>query len=188
MDKKGLLLVTKAVLLVALLMDLSGCETLKRLNQIGPELPKYTPAVSDSTTFVILPFNDYLDQLEFAANVERAMIQSGLNVIAPPRGIKEVEERKGAGLAQTSGSPRLSDTGSELAESQSLRIERYKVIEDSKADYFIETMRTGSDGTIKFTRKNDRKVISVFNVYAYPSSIESEIIKQLAEMGFLKEE
>lgn len=176
------------------IIGLSGCETLKRLNQIHPEEPeppatRYIPAVSDTTTFVVFPFNDYMHQLQFAALIEQVMIHSGFQVVAPSRGIKEVEERKGAGISEDSSSPNMSEMAAGRTEKQSLLIERYKVAEESKADYIIETMLTGSDGTVKFMRKSDRKVIGVFGVYAYDrDSLKEEMTTQLIRMKFLKED
>ena len=126
----SLLRVLEVVLIIVLLISIGGCETLKRLNKIGPEPVniKYIKAVPDNVTFVVLPFNDYMPQLEYAASVEKAMIQTGLHVVAPPHGIMEVEERKGAGIAQDGGSLDSLDKAAQRTESQSLRIERYKVV------------------------------------------------------------
>ena len=150
--------------LLSLVISLSaGCETLKEWNKLGPEQPKYkyVSAIKDDVSFVVLPFNDYIDQLEFAAQIESFLLQMGLSVVAPPRGTKIIEERKGAGVTQDSGASNLASPSLQREESQALRIERYAVTQETKADYIIETMYKGYSGTVKFTRKNDSKIIGV---------------------------
>lgn len=171
------------------LVLLVGCETLKEWNKLGPEQPKYkyVPATKDDVSFVVLPFNDYLDQLEFAAQVESFLLQMGLSVVATPRGTKIIEERKGAGVTQDSGVSNLASPSMQREESQALRIERYAVTQETKADYIIETMYTGHYGTIKFTRKNDSKIIAVFSTYSSDYSFKEEMTKQLEKMQFIKQ-
>lgn len=175
------------IFLLLFLTFLGGCATLKEWNQLGPEPPKYkyVPAVSDKVSFVVIPFNDYIDQLEFAAKVESFLLQNGLSLVAAPRGTKLVEERTGAGFAQDSGASNLSSNSIQREESQALRIERYKIVEETKADYIVETMLTGDRGTIKFTRKNDDKIIGVFSVYNSDYSMKEEMLRQLLKMQFI---
>jgi hypothetical protein len=172
---------------VFLVLQAFGCTTLSKIIKPREEQPKYVVTLPEGVTFVVFPFNNYLPQKEFAANVEKALIQVGLNIISPPSGRKEVEERKGAALAKGGGMSDIESSTIQKAESQAIQIERYTVVEDTKADYIINTMLDGSNGTgtVRFTRKNDMKVIGVATVYIYYQEIEREILPYLEKMKFV---
>lgn len=166
------------------IMNIYGCVTIQRLNKLGPDKPTYVANVSESTSFVVFPFNDYLKQIEFATNVESVLLQAGLNVLAPPRGNKSIEERKGAGVAQAGGVSDTGATASQTTDRQSIRIEKYTVSDDINADYIINTMLSDNDGTVKFTKKEDMRVVGV--VVVDPRVIEWDLLPYLERLKFIK--
>lgn len=168
------------------IMNICGCAKLQALNKIGPSYPTYTSVVnvSKDTSFVVFPFNDYLKQIEFATNVESVLLQAGLNVLAPPRGNKSIEERKGAGVAQAGGVSDTGATASQTTDRQSIRIEKYTVSDDVNADYIINTMLSDNDGTVKFTKKEDMRVVGV--IVVSPHDIEWKLLPYLEKLKFIK--
>ena len=180
---KHIIILSKYTLTIIVLLGLLGCRTLVQLNKIvNPKT--YMPLTNES--FVVLPFNNYIDQIELASKVEGIMTQVGLNIVSSPRGLKEVEVRKGAGIAQDSNGNDLADRTIQREESQSIRIEKYMTAaEEAKADYIVETLWSKYMCTIKFIRKSDHKVISVFT--EYDSRLEDKLIEQLIKMKFLSQ-
>lgn len=166
------------------IMNICGCVTIQRFNKLGPGNPTYVVNVSKDTSFVVFPFNDYLDQIKFATNVESVLLQAGLNVLAPPRGNKSIEERKGAGVAQAGGVSDTGATASQTTDRQSIRIEKYTVSDDINADYIINTMLSDNDGTVKFTKKQDMRVVGV--VVVDPRVIEWDLLPYLEKLKFIK--
>lgn len=177
------------VVLCAFGWSFISCADLQQLNRLGgaPE-PTFVPAVPDSVSFPVLPFNDYLAQVRYAATVESILLEAGLTVIAPPRGRKTVEERKSAGIERGTGESSVSDTSVQRAELQSLRTERYTVMgEETRAEYVVETMLgPESRGSVKFTRKSDGKVVGVFETYDSQDSMRNELLTALEKMKFLR--
>jgi len=179
----------KILMLSSIYILLVGCAIFNDYSLIGSDSSKdkYIPAVPDNIRFVVVPFNDYLPQIQFAADVENFLIQVGLNVVAAPRGIKLVEERKGAGVTQDTDTSNLSSSSIQREETKAQRIEKYAIAQEAKADYIIETMLNDSDdsGTIKITRKNDSKIIGVFSTYRSGYSFNAEMTDQFVKMGFI---
>ena len=177
------------VLICTFELSFVSCTDLQRLNRLGgaPE-PTFVPAVPDSVSFVVLPFNDYLAQVRYAATVESILLEAGLTVIAPPRGRRTIEERKSAGIERGTGESSVSDTSVQRAEQQSLTIERYTVGEETRADYVVETMLgpSSSRGSVKFTRKSDGKVVGVFETYDNQDSMRNELFTALEKMKFIR--
>ncbi len=149
-----------------------------------PPEPKYVSAISDNVTFAVLPFNDYLSQVKFAADVESVLVNAGLNVVALSYKKKEIEERKGAGLAQTGGTSDISVAAVETAEKQALRIEKYTEVEATKADYFVKTILSDNYGSVKIAERNDRNVIGVVNVYS--GTIGKDLLPYLEELKIIR--
>src|SRR5512143_3920063 len=87
------------LLLIGLLIGLCNCQSMRRITNPPPVLPepKYVASVNDDAKFTVIPFNDYMNQIEFAADVESVLLKAGLNLVAVPRGTIIVEKRKGAG-------------------------------------------------------------------------------------------
>ena len=166
------------------IITICGCTTLRQLNKLGPDEPTYVSSISKDASFVVFPFNDYIKQIEFATNVESVLLQAGLNVLAAPRGNKSIEERKGAGVAQAGGVSDPGTTALQTTDRQSIRIEKYTVIDDVNADYIINTMITDYDGTVKFTKKQDMRVVGV--VVVHPSDIEGDLLLYLEKLKFIK--
>ncbi|SCY05440.1 hypothetical protein [Desulfoluna spongiiphila] len=168
----------RATIVVSLLILLSGCGMIKEWRKPEPPKPtyKYIPSVGDSVRFVVLPFNNYINQLEFAAKVENLLLDAGLNLVAPPRGTKTVEERKGAGFPRSAASGKAMKT---------VRIERYIVSDAVDAEYMVETMLKDSYGTIKFTRLSDHKIMGVITLSGSKKKFKKELYKKLEGMRFV---
>lgn len=177
------------ILGVFLAFQAFGCTTIHKVSKPS-EQPKYVASLPAGVSFVVRPFNNYLLQQQFAANVEQALIKIGLNVISSPSGGKQIEERKGAALAQSGGASNIESSKIQTSESQAMRIEKYTVEEDTKADYIIDTMADarGGSGMVRFTRKRDMKVIGVVTLYDYYSGIEYDLLPSLEKMKFVVQE
>ena len=175
----------KFLILLSLVFLLSSCSTMKRLNRFGaPETTyKYVPVVEENVRFVVLPFNNYITQLEFAAKIENILLEAGLNLLAPPRGTKTIEERTGAGVSQRRVAGASSSSGRNNL--KTVRIERYIASETIDAEYIVETMLKDSYGTIKFTRLRDHKIMSVITLTGSKSTFKKEIYKKLEAMHFI---
>ena len=174
----------KIVFLVSVLLFLSSCTTLQKLNQIGPAQPQYTVIIDESERFVVLPFNNYIKQIEFASKIEGILIDAGLNLVAAPQGTKVVEERKGGGFSSITN----NSNGEEIAEGKRadiVRIEKYIVPTAIDAEYIVNTMLKNSYGTIKFTRLSDNKIMGITRITGYKSTCEKEIMKKLMAMKFV---
>ena len=168
----------RVTIAVSLLVMLSGCGMIKSWRTPEPPKPvyKYIPSVGDNVRFVVMPFNNYINQLEFAAKVESHLLGAGLNLVAPPRGTKTVEERKGAGFPRT---------GLDRKEMKTVRIERYIVSDAVDAEYLVETMLKDSHGTVKFTRLSDHKIMGVLTLKGSKSKFKKELYKELEAMRFV---
>lgn len=179
----------KIVFLLSVLLFLSSCTTLQKLNQIGSPQPqyKYTVIIDESERFVVLPFNNYIKQIEFASKIEGILIDAGLNLVAAPQGTKVVEERKGGGFSSITNNLNSSNS-EEIAEGKRadiVRIEKYIVSTAIDAEYIVDTMLKNSYGTIKFTRLSDNKIMSVTTITGYKSTFEKGIMKKLIAMKFV---
>jgi len=172
------------MLLIVVIFTLCGCSGVTLLNKRATIDKTYTSALPQDIVFAVFPFNNYLPQIEFAASIQNILLQTGLNVTEPPRGQKEIEERKGIGFEQSGGLKDISSASIKSAEAQAVIIEKYTISEDIKADYYVHTMRSNLDGTIRIIRKSDRKVIGVITVWADDAG--RNLIPYLEKINFIK--
>ena len=164
---------------------LCGCSsigsTLHRINNFGTPVQEYkfTPAVDGSVRFVIIPFNNNLSQIQFAAKIESILIDTGFNIQDRPSGLKVIESRTGAGTAQQK-------------KVNSVRIERYTTDEAIQAEYIVKTIykaasySSPSFGTVKFKRKNDKRILCVANISGTRENVTKEILHQLEKIQLVK--
>ncbi len=174
-----------AVGITIYLFSVIGCATLSKNPFSRVNEDKFISALSNDTVFAVIPFNSYLLQIEFATEVQNVLLQAGLNVIEPNRGQKTIEERKSAGIEQGGGVADVGASSVKRAEAQALVIEKYITSEDIKADYIVHTMRSDFDGTIKFVRKSDSKVIGVVTVWSHRNGVKSDLMSYLEKLKFI---
>ena len=182
-NHKTIIKVLMCLICISLFASIAGCELLNTPNKAVKKPPVYSPSVPEEVSFVVYPFNNYIEQIQFASQIESLLLKVGLNVVASNQDTKEIEERKGAGLTQDSGGSNLSSANVQREESQAVRIERYTITQETAADFIVETMLAGQRGTVKFTRKEDSKIIGVFSVSKY--NPEKEFMKQLESMQLI---
>ena len=179
--KKNMSSVKKFSLFVLTAFLLCGCSsigsTLHRINNFRtPEQEyKFTPAVDENVHFVIIPFNNNLSQIQFAAKVESILIDTGFNIQDRPRGLKVIESTTGTGIAQQK-------------EVNSVRIERYTTGGEIQADYIVKTIYKAASysspslGTVKFKRKKDKRILCVANISGSKEKVTKEILQQLEKI------
>lgn len=102
-------------------------------------------------SFVVLPANDYLYQVEFANTIQSYLLASRVKVVARPA-TKIVEATKQAGQIDANQSQVAGGT-------QSLT-ERYWQLEDTDADYIVYTYADTRHVTI--VRKSSKEVLASF--------------------------
>jgi hypothetical protein len=128
--------------------------------------------VPESPSVTVIPANDYLREVEFANNVEEAIIGAGVKVVMRPS-TKEVTTEK-----------EVQETeGNRAAEAK--LTERYFAWEDVQADYIVQTYVTSRQ--MKITKKQTREVLAVLVVPTYHASQEwreKVLYDALAKMGF----
>ncbi|MCX6224493.1 MAG: hypothetical protein NTV01_07035 [Bacteroidia bacterium] len=174
-----LFIITFAILL------LTGCSILNRLKNTPPD-KKYV-STQNNCKFVVLPFNNYLSQIEFASKVENALLQFGFKVVQRPGVNKEVEERVGTGLSGGQAESNRNNIVNKQAELQSLTISKYKVLEEIDADYIVDSMLSDLNGTIRVLRKADRNIVGVVTVYYYEADyIVKDLIPLFIRLKLIK--
>ncbi len=178
----------RKLLLIGLLIGLCSCQSMRRITNPPPALPepKYVASVNDDAKFTVIPFNDYMNQIEFAAYVESVLLKAGLNLVAAPRGTKMVEKRKGAGVVHDSDASSESNARVQREEIQATSVEKYITNGEINTDYIVETMLIRYKGTVKFTRIKDAKIMGVFTVSADDSDhLRKDIFDALEDMHFI---
>ena len=115
--------------------------------------------VPESPSFVVIPANNYLSQVEFANEVEAAIIGAGVKVVMFSQASKEVTKEvaiegeiqaiEGNKAARKSGEGRL--------------IERYvEFFEEIKADYIVLTYAGSKQ--IRIIKRQPREILAVLNL------------------------
>ena len=147
--------------------------------------------VPESPSFVVLPFNYYKAQIDFARMVESALIASGVRVVNRPTGIKEVEVSRDAekGAIDKKGAV-VEERYIDSRWAGEKRIERYIEMEDIKADYIVYTSgsvdyRQGRailyESNVRIVKKGSQEVLSSFMVHY--RRINQEIYDALQALG-----
>ena len=150
----------------------------------------YKANIDRSKTFVVIPFNSYLTQIQFAGSIEQILIKNGLSVLSMPKGGKEIEIRKGAtksGSIQDDSNNTSAQASTAAQQSaQAERIERYIELNDINATYLVDTMCSYRECQVKFTEKDSGVVLGVYDMSNYPSAIHQTMLKALSDMDFIK--
>ena len=149
------------------LILVSGCSNPKTVFVVLRDVP-------ESPSFVVIPANDYLVQVDFANEIEADLIACGVKVVARPA-MKEVQTTKqGAQL----------DTQVGQAAGATL-IEKYMALEETNADYFISAF--ADTRQIKIIKRPTREVISVLDLSGTASNTSSKLVREaLTNLGIVK--
>jgi hypothetical protein len=179
----------KSTLLIIVLLVMCGCNAATRYVIIRD--------VPDNPSFVVLSFNDYQLQIACADYAESALIASGVRVLRRPN-VKDIETRKGIGGTKSGLGTNTEENYNQrqaLAKMRSdeeyeTRIEKYKEIEDMRADYVVET--NGNimyyEGQpylesiiVKITKKSEKTILCSF--VSTQSSIGLDMYSALKSLG-----
>ncbi len=122
--------------------------------------------VPDSPSFVVIPANDYLSQVEFANTIESYLIACHVRVLAKP-GTKQIESTKQA--AQSGAQP------AQAAATQATLTERFVAFDETNADYIVQTYSDTQQ--LKIIKKATTEVLATFELKYDESHPPAEIIR-----------
>lgn len=110
--------------------------------------------VPPSPSFVVIPANDYLYEVEFANHIENALIGAGVKVVIRPATKEVLTEQTVRGLErrQTDGQQSNLGAGARLTE-------RYVEYENIDADYIAQTYKTSRQ--VKISKKETREILAI---------------------------
>ena len=134
--------------------------------------------VPESPSFVVIPANEYLHEVEFANLVESSLLGANVKVVMRP-GTKEVrteETVQGAEGKQAQGVQSRRQADVKL-------IESYLQFEEIDADYIVRTYV--NSGQVRIAKKETREILAVFGFFPLEdyASKSNRIHKALAKMG-----
>lgn len=109
--------------------------------------------VPTNPSFVVMPVNDYLYQVEFANRIESYIVACGVKVVNRPAP-KEIESTKQA--------TQLGAQSTQVAGAQATLTERYFAFDETDANYIVYTYADTKQ--IKIVRKETKEILSVFEV------------------------
>ncbi|MBI5017489.1 MAG: hypothetical protein HZB55_18620 [Deltaproteobacteria bacterium] len=175
-----------AGLLALSLGAVSGCGWLFSQKQLRPSPPEYVAAIPESSKLAVIPFNHYIDQQQFASQIEAQLVALGFSLVVPSEGAKQIEERKGASMDSSSNQTSARSTGGNL-ELQEVRIAKYLEAEGTPVDYFVYTIWTENlSGSVKVSRKSDRQVLGVVQIRARdPRELQPQLLSGLEKMRLI---
>ena len=130
-------------------------------------------SVPQSPSFVVIPANAYLHEVEFANKIEQAIINSGVKVVMRPS-TKEVTTEQTIEEAKDSRASGVRLT------------ERYFAFEEIDADYIVQTYV--SSHQVKITKQETQEVLSVLTLTTPHNAPSAEwrrkfFTRALAKMG-----
>lgn len=164
MPKKALALLAFHLLLV------SGCTVPDPTFVVYREIP-------EKPTFVIIPANHYLYQVEFANTVEAVIMSAGARVVDRP-GLKEVVTESKLGQAQAEGGVAHSEVRmAGTTEAEAKVTERYFEYEEINADYIVRTYADAKQ--VRIIKKDTKEILAaiaydpVYGGYKVHKTLES---------------
>lgn len=163
------------IALLSFAVGLAGCT---------PQTPQFVVFrdVPESPSFVVIPANNYLHEVEFANEVENAIIGAGLKVVMRPA-TKDVTMEKtvqGAEGKRTDDSALIQSADAKL-------IERYSTFEDIDADYIVQTYVNSRQ--IKISKRETKEILAIVVAQMYADATgkiqtwQRKLKKALAGMG-----
>ena len=163
-----------AIALLFWVVVLAGC---------APQTPQFVVLrdVPESPSFVVIPANDYLHEVEFANKVENAIISAGIKVVMRPATKDVTMERtvQGAEGKRTDDRTLIQSADAKL-------IERYSAFDDIDADYIVRTYVTSKQ--VKISKRETEEILAVLVAKEYIEGgtiyrWEIMLQKALARMG-----
>ena len=109
--------------------------------------------VPTNPSFVVIPTNDYLYQVEFANKIESYIIRSGLKTVRCPAS-KVVETKKQVTQAQVESK--------EGQAAEATLTERYYSFDETDADYIVESYADTKQ--LKIIKKATKEILTVFEL------------------------
>lgn len=165
----------KALLVVILLTSLiAGCNnTINR----GPGFSyqtAYIPSIEKDKTIMVLPFNDYLPQIDAARKVEMVLVKNGFNVKSYQRNSKEVEIRSGAGIEGLDERTTSNNKNIIGAKQNEITIEKYIAHEKVDADIYCEVLfnQKMNDVTVKVVESGNKKILGIASFSIFSSDYQ----------------
>jgi hypothetical protein len=161
-----------AIALLFWVVVLAGC---------APQTPQFVVLrdVPESPSFVVIPANNYLHEVEFANKVENAIISAGIKVVLRPA-TKDVTTEK---IIQGAEGQQAADV--KLIQSAEAKlIERYSAFEDIDTDYIVLTYVTSRQ--VKIAKRETREILVVLLASQpehYSYTWPKKIYETLAKMG-----
>ena len=140
-------------MIVFLSVSLTGCGTTQYV--VLRNVPK-------SPSFVVIPANNYLNQVRYANEIERALISAGVKVVARPATKevmteKEVMERR---ASISHGAEGIQESGAQAIRAADAKVtERYFAFDDITADYIVQTF--ASPEQVKITKRESMEILAV---------------------------
>lgn len=152
------------IVLVVFVLTMTGCARTKFV--VLRDVPH-------SPSFVIIPANNYLHEVEFANKIEQAIIGSGVKIVMRPS-TKEVTTEKVLEKAEGSQAAGMRLT------------ERYFEFEKINADYIVQTYVTSQQ--VKITKRETQEVLAVLGLTTPYNTPAAEwrrkfFTRALAKMG-----
>jgi hypothetical protein len=138
---------------------LSGCTT-QLVFVVSRDVPQ-------SPSFVVIPANDYLSEVEFANQIESYLLSCAVKVVTRPA-IKDVQATKQAA--------QIEAKSSQAEGTQATLVERYAAFEDTDADYVVRTYADMKQ--FKIVRKVSKEILLSFELKENPKKEPDQIIRE----------
>lgn len=144
--------------------------------------------IADSNKYKIIPYNNDTEQNTYATHLSRLLVGFGLTVV-------DNFEDNHEGSVETTAL-NSDDANKTIPEGKSKRSDELKqkstpelslINADNNEDYIVETMsQKNSDGTVKFTRTSDNKVMGTFSISPHVYKMRPQLYAALVKMKLLK--
>ena len=141
------------IALLSLVMSLSGCARIMPEIVVLRDVPK-------SPVFVVFPANNYLREVEFANNVEDAIISAGVRVVIRPS-TKEVTTEKRVQGAEG----RQAGSNEAILAADAKLTEKYFAFDAIQADYIVHTFANSRH--VKISKKESREILAIFEAQSF---------------------
>ena len=116
--------------------------------------------VPESPSFVVIPANDFLREVEFANSVEDAIISAGVKVVIRPS-TKEVTTEKRVQGAEG----RQAGSNEAILAADAKLTEKYFAFDAIQADYIVHTYANSRH--VKISKKESREILAIFEAQSF---------------------
>ncbi len=139
------------------LVTFFGCSNTKYQYVVLRDVPQ-------SPTFVVIPPNRYMYEIEFANTVEEIIMSLGVRVVDRPA-TKEVTETTEKGVAGA----KADDSKLMAGERSHQLVESYFAYEDLKADYIVRSYSNSKQ--VRIIKRQSEEILASINLSHYPTPI-----------------